>query len=89
MTSRRWNAEQYSTQLNAQEQEWDLKVVVKLAAIHGIYYLMLLAENWNQRKRKRYLWSKGQCQAGSQGAEIQGKKSWILKRECWLCLDCQ
>lgn len=65
MTCRRWNAEQYSTQLNVQGQKWHLKVVGKLAAVHGNYSLKLLAEDWNQRRRRRYLWSKGRCQEGS------------------------
>lgn len=74
MTCRRWNAEQYSTQLNVQGQKWYLKVVGKFAVIHGIYFLKLLAEDGNQRRRKRYLLSKRWCQARTQGDGIQGKR---------------
>ena len=65
MTCRRWNAEQYSTQLNVQGQKWHLRVLAKLAAIRENYFLRLLVKDWNQRRRKRYLSSKGRCQAGS------------------------
>lgn len=78
MRCRIWNEGQYSTQLSFQGQKRQdlghLKVAVTLAAIHGIYFLRLTAEDGNERRKRHCLWSQGRCQAGLQDVGIQGKK---------------